>query len=127
MSRTRMVRKVNETGTNYEIYGYFLSEKAKKDLVRAGVKTQDNTWYDVFPNADVVYRFNPKKNKSDIFVGEIKAARYPSGKYRATSFLNESIFMVTSLIPEKVADSHFPMFGTFTISPEEVRRKPLRD
>lgn len=80
MARNRIVRKTTETNSTFQVYGYLLTEKMKRDLRRAGLKTDDNTWAQVFPNADVVYRFNPAKNKSDVYVGNIDKVKYPSGK-----------------------------------------------
>src|ERR1044072_677453 len=86
-ARNRIVRKTTDHDTTtYEVYGHFLSEKAKRTLRNRFGKDETKTWSEVFPNADVIYRFNPTKNKQDVFIGTVCRVKYASGKVRQLSY-----------------------------------------
>lgn len=125
MRKTRMIRNVNKTGNQYQIWGYFLTEKAKAALRRKGLKTDDNTWADVFPKADVVYRFNPAKNKSDVFVGIIQASRYSTTGNRKTLSMIDTERSCFWTFEHNVPVSKKPHLDTFTVANEKVVREAL--
>lgn len=123
--RDRIVREASTTGTTYEVEGFFLNEKMKRDLKRAGLKTEDQTWMDVFPNADIVYRFNPDKGKSDVFVGNIGRVRYASGKIRDLN-MTPGYFEELDKIQEHVATSHLSPMTFYTVSAMGYTRKEIK-
>ena len=90
MARTKMVRNVSTKFPNtYYMDGFLLTEKMKRSLRARGLNVEkDETWADNF-NADVVYRYNEKKRKLDVYVGSVKAVRYKSGNLASTVPNNE--------------------------------------
>lgn len=120
--RARIIRKADRTTTKYQMRGYFLSEKVKRALRARGLKTDQNTWAEVFPHSDVVYRFNPEKNKSDVFIGTVEAVRYASGKIRNLKMAN--YFEDKSRLYWNLPDSLTTDTRTFVVSSDEVRYTP---
>lgn len=117
--RNRIVRTIakNKT-TTYKMTGFMVTEKMKRDLRARGIKTDTNKWSDVFKNGDVVYRFNPRKGKLDIFVGDVFAAKYPSGKNRHLKPRDFS--QDVELVNRNTPESHRPTLTTLTITPAVV-------
>ena len=121
--RSRMVRKTTETESTYKITGYMLTEKAKKALRNAGIKTDDVTWSEIFKGFDVVYRFNPDKNKQDVFVGDIQQILYASGKVRGTRAANFSLSDLRTLFTTVVPESKQPVLHTMVVNRERVSHR----
>lgn len=123
MARNRIVRNTQNTNTTFQLTGYLLTEKMKRNLRGAGLKTDEMTWAQVFPNADVVYRFNPKKNKQDVYVGTVDRVQYPSGpkvdlKTNGRYFFDTTrIYMNSNSAPERQL--------TYTIHANSVSRTEL--
>lgn len=123
MARNRIVLKTEETNSTFQVYGYLLSEKMKRDLRRAGLKTETNKWSDVFPNADVVYRFNTKKGKQDVYIGIVQKVKYPSGP-KADLVFNESAWLDLNKIMS--FSDHTPLSRlTYTVHANSVSRTEL--
>jgi hypothetical protein len=63
----KRVKFINaDTKTDTVIHGFYLNENFKRQLKKMfGTKR----YADMFPNLDVVYLFNPKKKKYDVYVG----------------------------------------------------------
>ena len=118
--RNRIVRTLNNSKkTMYRMSGFMLTEKIKRDLRNRGLKTDSNKWTDVFTNSDVVYRFNPRKGKLDVFVGDVFSATYPTGKNRTLKPVGNYSKDV-ELVNVNTPESHRPSFTVITIRPESV-------
>jgi len=120
--RTPLVRNMNKVSetTRYRLNGFFLTEKMKGYLRGRGVKTEDKTWAEVFPNADVVYRFNPDKNKADVFVGSI-TSRIEGTRNRQLETPPEAA-KALDIIYQVPSDYRAYDTSTFVIGRDQVKR-----
>jgi hypothetical protein len=121
-----MIRNTSETQTEFHLSGIMLTEKMKRALRRRGLKNNpdgtERTWAEVFRGSDVVYRFNPTKNKQDVYVGRVYSVRYPSGKAVSLRQVGIDVFGIINENIDYVPVSRRPTYGYFRISSNRVVR-----
>lgn len=126
MSRKNPTRRILFTNDDparmFEMVGFMLTEHAKRVLRANGTKNERNTWAEVFPNHDVVYRYNALKGKSDVYIGTLNKVRY------ASRAVYEPVKSEASIYADPVLD--LPPWAqlcldVFTISGQNVTRLPM--
>lgn len=113
-----MVRFVKDTAdTTFKMSGYKLTERAKAHLRKMGFKTNDKPWYEVFKKCDVIYRYNPETDTSDVFIGQVLEAKYRTGNRRVMTPIFDQYETAGTL-----TDARLVSRGEFIISRDEVKR-----